>query len=301
MIRPLSQLSVYSRLHPIPSSALRSTKPRVSCALIACVVLLPLTIACSESPTGPSSVAPTNSASTSSRTINVTGNLAFGDVPVGTQRSMSYTVSNSGNAPLTVTGTTISGGLSPHTFFSWTNGVIPAGGSQAVTVRFQPTAAGNYNGTIAVNGDQTGGTNVVAISGSAAGASVNGTWRGQYVVERCNGTGSNQDYFCSNNNGAYPPGSSLPISLTLTQNGTSVNGTILLGRVSGAVSGNISPNGALVLQGSAVSGTLSLMLSSFDVSVNGASMNGSFSYNAGLSGIPGVAVVVSRFSGVTRQ
>lgn len=301
MTRTSSPLSVYNPLHHSTKSVARASTSRMSFALIACVALLPATIACGKSPTGPSSIEPTTSTSPSTRIVNVVGNLAFGDVPVGSQRSLSYTISNSGSAPLTVTGTTISGGLVNHTFFSWTNGQIPAGGSQVVTVRFQPTAAGSYNGTIAVNGDQTGGSNVVAISGSAAGASVSGTWTGRYVVERCEGTGSNQDYFCGAQNGAYPIGSSLPVSITLNQSGTSVNGTILLGRVTGPVNGTINSNGTMVLQGSASAGTVSLTLSSWNTSVAGASMSGSFAYNAGLSGIPGVAVVVSRFSGVTRQ
>jgi hypothetical protein len=30
-------------------------------------------------------------------------------------------------------------------------------------------------------------------------------------------------------------------------------------------------------------------------------MNGSFTFNAGLQGVPGVAVITSRFNGVARQ
>lgn len=259
--------------------------------------LLPLTIACGggKSITGPSS---TQTATT--RIIGVSGSLAFGDVPVGGQRSLSYTITNTGNATLTVSGTTISGGLGSQTLFSWTNGQIAAGSSQSVTVRFQPTAAGNYSGTIAVMGDQTSGSNTVSTSGSAT-ASVAGNWSGQYVVERCDGTGSNQDYFCSAQRGAFPPGSSLPISLSLTQNGNSVTGAILLGQVSGVVSGAVSASGTLLLQGSASAGTLSLTLSSWNTTASGSSMTGTFSYNAGLSGIPGTAVIVSRLSGVTRR
>ena len=260
------------------------------------LALLPLTIACSgaDSPTAPS---PTQAGPT--RIIGVSGNLAFGDVPVGSQRSLSYTITNTGNTTLTVTGTTISGGLASQTVFSWTSGQIAAGSSQPVTVRFQPTAAGNYSGTITVVGDHTGGANTVSTSGSATG-SVAGSWGGQYVVERCDGTGSNQDYFCSAR-GAFPPGSSLPISFNLTQNGASVTGTILLGQVSGVVNGAVNASGTLVLQGSASAGTLSLSLSSWNTTAAGTAMNGTFAYNAGLSGIPGTAVIVSRLSGVTRR
>jgi len=42
-----------------------------------------------------------------------------------------------------------------------------------VTVFFKPTAATNYNGTLTVNGDQTSGTNSIAISGSGTLAKAN--------------------------------------------------------------------------------------------------------------------------------
>ncbi len=263
-----------------------------------CLALVPLAIACGgdgSSPTSPSSTPPATT-----RIIGVSGNLAFGDVPVSGQRELSYTVTNSGNATLTVTSTTISGGLAAHTLFSWTSGPIAPGASQSVTVRFQPTTAGSYSGTITVNADQTSGSNTVSISGNAAAPAFAGNWSGRYVVERCDGTGSNQDYFCSQR-GAFPPGTDLPIALSLTQNGTSVSGSISLGQVSGPVNGSVNASGTLVLQGSASSGTLSLTLSSWSTTATSTSMSGSFAYNAGLSGIPGVAVVVSRLSGVTRR
>ena len=52
-----------------------------------CLALLPFIAACSgdnSTPTSPSS--PTSPATT--RVINVSGNLAFGDVPVGGQREL---------------------------------------------------------------------------------------------------------------------------------------------------------------------------------------------------------------------
>lgn len=266
-----------------------------------CLALLPLTIACggnTSSPTGPSS---TTAPPATTRVIGVSGNLAFGDVPVGSQRELSYTITNAGNAPLTVTGTTISGGLSTQTLFSWLSGTIAAGALQTVTVRFQPSTASSYSGTITVNGDQTSGSNTVAISGNATGASAQGNWSGRYDVQRCDGTGSNQDYFCSANRGAYPPGSSLPISMNLTQNGSSVSGSIAFGQVTGSVNGTINSAGTLTLQGTATNGQITVALSGFSVSISGSSMTGNLTYNAGLAGVPGVAVITSRLSGVTRR
>ncbi len=218
---------------------------------VLCLALLPFTLACGggdSSPTGPSTTTPP----ATTRVIGVSGNLAFGDVAVGSQRDLSYSITNTGNATLTVTGTTISGGLSTHTLFSWTSGTIAAGASQTVTVRFQPTTAGSYNGTVTVNGDQTSGGNSIAISANATGGTAQGNWSGRYEVQRCDGTGSNQDYFCSTNRGAFPPGASLPISMNLSQNGSAVTGSITFGQVTGSVNGTINSAGTLVLQGTAV-------------------------------------------------
>lgn len=265
------------------------------------LALLPLAVACggsdSSSPTGPSS---TPTPSTPTRIIAVSGNLAFGDVAVGSSRDMSFTIANTGTASLTITSLSVSGGLVSHTAASWTSGTIAAGGSQTVGVRFQPTTPGSYSGTVTVNGDHTSGANTIAISANATGASAQGTWSGRYEVQRCDGTGSNQDYFCSQR-GAYPPGSSLPITLSLTQSGTSVTGSIAFGQVTGSVRGSIDGNGNLSLQGSATNGQINLALTSFNVSISGASMTGTITYGAGLAGIPGVAVVTSRLSGVTRR
>jgi hypothetical protein len=288
-------------MEPIAPLCSRGHTPMRSPVRVLCVALLPFLFACSgkdsSSPTGPSS---TPGPSTPTRVIAVSGNLAFGDVPVGSQRDLSFAIANSGTAAPTVTGTTISGGLAAHTLFSFTNGTIAAGTTQTVSVRFQPTSAGSYSGTVTVNGDQTSGANTIAISGNATGASAQGTWLGSYIVERCDGTGSNQDYFCSQR-GAFPPGASLPISLRLTQVGSSVTGTIAFGQVTGSVNGTVTGAGILVLQGTAVGGSVTVTLANFSVSVNGTSMSGNFTYNAGLAGVPGVAVVTSRLNGMSRQ
>lgn len=264
-----------------------------------CLALLPFTLACGggdSSPTGPSTTTPP----ATTRVIGVSGNLAFGDVAVGSQRELSYTVTNTGNAALTVTSTSVSGGLASQLTASWTSGTIAAGASQTVTVRFQPTTSGSYSGMVSVIGDQTSGGNTIAISANATGANAQGSWSGRYEVQRCDGTGSNQDYFCSNR-GAYPPGSSLPITLSLTQSGTSVSGSIAFGQVTGSVRGSIDSAGNLSLQGTATNGQINLALTSFNVSISGTSMSGNVTYGAGLAGIPGVAVVTSRLTGVTRR
>jgi hypothetical protein len=245
---------------------------------------------------------PSTQTTTTTRVIGVTGNLAFGDVFVGARRDLTMVVSNTGNAALTVTGMTVTGGLSAHVVSNWTSGVVAPGGSQTVTISFEPVAAGSFSGTLTVNADQTSGTNSIGISGTALPtASFTGNWNGTYVVQQCNGTGSIQDLLCSANRGTFPVGTTLPIAMDLTQNGNSVTGTLSLGQVRGNVSGFVNSSGVLTLQGTATSGQLTAQISGWSTRVVGGNqMEGDFSYNATVVGTPGVAVVVNRLVRVVK-
>ena len=129
----------------------------VSLVVVSLAVLF--STACgSTSATSPSA----SPAPTQTRIIGLSGNLAFGAVAVGSRPTATLTISNSGNAPLTVTGLTGPGGYTA----SWTSGTVPGGGTQLVTIGFAPTAATTYNGTLIVNGDQTSGTNSMSVSGT---------------------------------------------------------------------------------------------------------------------------------------
>jgi LEA14-like dessication related protein len=98
---------------------------------------------------------------TTTRVIGLSGVLAFGNVYVGTTSTATLTISNTGNAPLSVTGINY-----PIGFSGVWNGVVPAGGSQAVTVAFAPAAPMSYGGTITVTSDASGGVNTIAASGA---------------------------------------------------------------------------------------------------------------------------------------
>jgi Abnormal spindle-like microcephaly-assoc'd, ASPM-SPD-2-Hydin len=130
---------------------------------------------------------PTTPSSTTSQTriIGVIGNLTFGNVSVGSSATASLTITNSGTGPLAVTGMTITGGLSSVFTSSFTSGTIAAGGSQQVTIGFAPTAAQTYSGTINVVGNQTSGTNSIAVSGTGTLVRAN--------IQLASSTGS---YFC---------------------------------------------------------------------------------------------------------
>jgi len=267
------------------------------------VLLLTIaSVACGKnSPTAPTTTTPptTTAPPVQTRVIAVTGSLTFGQVFVGAERELTMTITNSGTATLTVRGLSVTGGLADHLFASWSSGTIAAGASQAVVVRFAPRAGGTFSGTVIVEADHTSGTNTLAISATAL-FNAAGTWTGSYIVDRCEGTGSVQDLLCSTQRGVFPPGSVLPIRITLTQNGSSLSGTVSFGQVTGPVSGVISADGVLTLQGTATATVLSATISTWSTRVSGNGMTGNVTYNVTMSTAPGVGVLGARLSNVTR-
>ncbi|SDD10231.1 choice-of-anchor D domain-containing protein [Niabella drilacis] len=102
--------------------------------------------------------------------------LNFGAVTVGVYTTLEFTISNTGNAPLTITGFT----TSDNSLFSISNYPVttPAGGSQKVTAIFMPKAAQSYSGyyiiytnggsaTITLSGTGVTGNNKIALLNSA--------------------------------------------------------------------------------------------------------------------------------------
>jgi alpha-tubulin suppressor-like RCC1 family protein len=98
--------------------------------------------------------------------VEVGGNLAFGNITTGTTATATMTITNSGDATLTVTEITCPDGFSG----AW-SGTIAAGGSQDVTVTFTPVAAIEYSGTVTISSDATSGTNTISASGTGVSAS----------------------------------------------------------------------------------------------------------------------------------
>lgn len=84
------------------------------------LALTVVTTACGDGkgPTAPSTPAPP----ATTRIVGVSGNLAFGDVPVGGFREAVMTINNSGNAVLTVTSLSTTGGFGSMVTASWTSG-----------------------------------------------------------------------------------------------------------------------------------------------------------------------------------
>lgn len=135
-----------------------------------------------------------------------------------------------------------------------------------------------------------------------------GRWSGTYFVERCEGTGSAQDLACSapsggRPGGAFPVGSALPITIELSQSGTSVNGTIAFGSFRGVTTGVVSSSsGLLTLQGSTLppSGGGSVAITYWSTRVQGNAMDGFFNVDLRLPSFPGVASIYARLGTVTR-
>lgn len=271
---------------------------RLGSTLLVTLVLVVGT-ACSKggdapsTPTGPSPTA-------STRILGLTGTLAFGDVAVGSSAERTVTITNSGTAPLVVSGMTVSGGLSSMLTASWTSGSVAPGTSQNVLVRVSPTSPGGFNGSLTVNGDQTSGVNTMPISVNAVGFNANGTFQGRYVVERCDGTGSIQDLLCSANRGLYPVGASLPIRLVLTQSGGAVSGRMEFGQVVGTVTGTVSPGGVLSLQGTATNNELTIAIANWATPIVGDSLTGTIRVDISARSIFGVAAITARLSEVRR-
>lgn len=102
------------------------------------------------------------------RIINVTGNLAFGNVAVGQTGTAVMTITNTGNSTLTIASISVSTCSTNYTA-SWTNGAITPGAAQQVTITFKPQAAQVCNPTFTVNGDQTSGTSTIGSTGTGTG------------------------------------------------------------------------------------------------------------------------------------
>jgi len=99
--------------------------------------------------------------------INLSGTgLGFGNIVLGSTKTGTLTIQNTGTAALMVTNISYP---SPVFTGAW-SGTVAAGASQNVTVTFNPAAAQSYSGNITVNSSATVGTNTIAVSGTGTAA-----------------------------------------------------------------------------------------------------------------------------------
>lgn len=116
------------------------------------------------------------------RIIQFGGNLTFPPVQVGTSFSGFLDVTNVGTAPLTVTGLTGSSGITAVLSVSPTTATIQPRASVRFTIRFTPTQAVAYSGTVTFTADVTSGPTSMNFTGT-------GTLNGIPIFTR-SGTGN---------------------------------------------------------------------------------------------------------------
>ena len=104
------------------------------------------------------------------KTISVSGNLAFGNVQLGSSAQAVITISNAsaGSGVLTVSGISLPAGFST----TFTSATLKPGKSTSATIKFSPTAGQNYSGFAVVNSSAAKGTNKLPVSGAGVGQAV---------------------------------------------------------------------------------------------------------------------------------
>lgn len=94
--------------------------------------------------------------------ISVSGDLNFGNVPLGSTAARLMTIGNTGEEPITVSGISFPAGFNGN----WSGGAIAGGDSKEVRVVFAPTSVMAYGGDVTVNSDAPAGGNTLAASGT---------------------------------------------------------------------------------------------------------------------------------------
>ena len=82
--------------------------------------------------------------------------LAFDQIAAGSSQSKTLTISNTGSSSLTISSFTVSGGIAGTPPFAVSPSApltVPAGGQQAITVKFAPQSPGTYSGTLTIFGN----------------------------------------------------------------------------------------------------------------------------------------------------
>jgi PGAP1-like protein/Kelch motif/CARDB/Bacterial Ig domain len=106
--------------------------------------------------TAPSVITPA-----SASIISLSGDLAFGAVPVGAAVQNLLTIRNLGMATLNITNVNCPSGFTG----SWSGSIAP-GSFQYVLITFAPTLPASYGGEIAVTSDAGSGTNTIVVLGT---------------------------------------------------------------------------------------------------------------------------------------
>lgn len=99
--------------------------------------------------------------------LSMSGTTAFGPTPINTPLQALLLLTNTGDAPIKVTGIELpDSGVFTGNFA----GTIPVGATQDVSIVFNPTQPIPYGGSVVVNSNATTGTSVYPISGTGTGS-----------------------------------------------------------------------------------------------------------------------------------
>ena len=126
----------------------------------------------SNAPNSPATVALSATGVAASYTISVNPtSLSFGSVTDGSSAAKGFTVTNTGNSNVAISGITATG-----TGFSLLSGAgavtLSPNQSTSVSVQFAPSAAGSVNGSVNILSNATGSASSVALSGTGVAPTV---------------------------------------------------------------------------------------------------------------------------------
>jgi hypothetical protein len=126
----------------------------------------------SNAPNSPATVALSATGVVASHTISVNpGSLSFGSVTDGSSASQGFTVTNTGNSNVAISGISATG--TGYSLLSGAGAVtLSPNQSTSVSVQFAPSVAGSASGSVNILSNATGSASSVALSGSGVAATV---------------------------------------------------------------------------------------------------------------------------------
>ncbi|TBN01305.1 choice-of-anchor D domain-containing protein [Hyunsoonleella flava] len=95
-------------------------------------------------------------------TINLSGNMNFGDVVINGSKSQDLLITNNSQTAMTVSSLELPNGFTSD----WNSGTIQPNGSQNILVTFSPNNVQQYSGSLVVNNNIDSVNNTIAISGN---------------------------------------------------------------------------------------------------------------------------------------
>lgn len=148
----------------------------------------------STSSIGIDSLLVTGTGTSQSASLNIVGDLNFGNVTIGQSSIKVIKLTNAGVTPITVTNITTTTGYSTN----WSGGYVPAGSSQDVVITFSPSTIGSANGTVTILSNASNNNIMLHATGVGMAATPIHNWIGcnePYPTVYMNGVINNTNYF----------------------------------------------------------------------------------------------------------